>query len=106
VIAEEELAGDLGVYRRRIDTWADKYRAQGWPQNTPRYLLRPYGRLLATSGDLQRLIALATDPARHDRMLVYTQGDAAASLRYHNPAAPLGPASSRHHGAGTLGSDA
>jgi Trypsin-like peptidase domain len=76
--AEEELAGDLGPYRRRIDAWADDYRAQGWPESTPRYLLRPYGRLLATSGDLQRLVALATDSARHDRMLSYTQGDAAA----------------------------
>jgi tetratricopeptide (TPR) repeat protein len=77
-IAEEQLAGDLGPYRQRIDAWADTYRAGGWPKSTPRYLLRPFGRLLATHGDLQRLGALATDPARQDRMLVYTQGDASA----------------------------
>jgi Trypsin-like peptidase domain len=77
-IAEEELAGDLDPYWQRINAWADEYRMQGWPARTPRYLLRPYGRLLATSGDLPRLIVLATDAARHDRMLAYTQGDAAA----------------------------
>jgi len=77
-IAEEQLAGDLGPYRQRIDAWADHYRSQGWPAGTPRYLLRPYGRLVATRGDLPRLIGLATDPARHDRMLAGTQGDAAA----------------------------
>jgi Trypsin-like peptidase domain len=77
-IAEEELASDIDPYRQDINKWADTYRAQGWPESTPQYLFRPYGRLLATSGDLQRLVALATDPARQDRMLAYTQGDAAA----------------------------
>ena len=78
VIAEQELAHDLGSYRQRIDAWADGYHLSGWPPSTPRYLLRPYGRLLATSGDLQRLVTLATDPARHDRMLAYTEGDTAS----------------------------
>jgi hypothetical protein len=77
-MAEQELARDLGPYRQRINTWADTYREQGWPDSTPRYLLRPYGRMLANSEDLQRLLALATDPERHDRMLAYTYGDAAA----------------------------
>jgi hypothetical protein len=77
-IAEEQLAGGLDAYRQRIHAWADQYRAQGWPVATPRYLLRPYGRMLATAGDLQRLIAVATDSKRHDRMLAYTYGDVAA----------------------------
>ena len=77
-MAEQELARDLDPYRRRINEWADTYRAQGWPDNTPRYLLRPYGRMLETTGDLQRLIAMASDPERHDRMLAYTYGDVAA----------------------------
>jgi len=77
-LAEAQLGRDLGSYRQRIHQWADRYRAHGWPEATPRYLLRPYGRLLATSGDLERLVAVATDPARQDRMLAATDGDAAA----------------------------
>ena len=34
-------------YRQRIDRWADGYRAQGWPEGTPRYLLRPTAACLA-----------------------------------------------------------
>ena len=34
--------------------------------------------MLADAGDLDRLVALATDPARHHRMLDATGGDAAA----------------------------
>jgi hypothetical protein len=77
-IAEQELAHDLAPYRQRIDRWAEEYRAQGWPESTPRYLLRPYGRMLGTSGALDRLVSLATDAARQDRMLAATYGDAAA----------------------------
>jgi hypothetical protein len=78
VTAEQELAHDLDPYRRRIHEWADGYRARGWPDGTPRYLLRPYGRLLAAGGDLGRLVEVATDPARHDRLLAATLGDGAA----------------------------
>ena len=77
-IAGEQLAYDLDRYQQIIHQWADRYRKQGWPVTTPRYLLRPYGRLLAEIGDLDRLVRVATDNARHDRMLDYTQGDAAA----------------------------
>src|SRR5690242_2026986 len=78
VIAEHELAHDLGPYRQRLHAWADDYRSRGWPETTPRYLLRPYGRMLATTQDLARLIETATDTARQDRMLAQTFGDANA----------------------------
>ena len=77
-IAQQRLANDLGPYRQRIDAWADAYRDRGWPETTPRYLLRSYGRFLESVGNLERLIVLATDARRHDRMLVHTQGDATA----------------------------
>ncbi len=77
-IASEQLAYDLDRYRQIIYQWADRYRKQGWPATTPRFLLRPYGRLLAEIRDLDRLVQAATDTARHERMLDYTQGDAAA----------------------------
>jgi len=76
--AEQELAYDLGPYRERLHVWADDYRSQDWPEATPRYLLRPYGRMLAASQDLARLVQAATDTARQDRMLAQTYGDAAA----------------------------
>ena len=43
--AERELAQDLRPYQERIYAWADRYCSAGWPENTPQYLLRPYGRL-------------------------------------------------------------
>lgn len=76
--AEEYLAYDLAAYRQRIHAWADTYRERQWPAGTPQYLLRPYGRLLAATGDVRRLAELAADPARHDRMLAESRGDADA----------------------------
>ncbi|RAK25470.1 hypothetical protein B0I29_1339, partial [Actinoplanes lutulentus] len=68
----------LNDYRQRLHTWADSYQARQWPTATPEYLLRGYYRLLTSIGDLTRLVSLATDAARHDRMLDLSGGDAAA----------------------------
>lgn len=68
----------LHAYLQRLHTWAETYRQQGWPAGTPEYLLRDYYQLLHVSSDLGRVIAFATDPARHDRMLDLTGGDSAA----------------------------
>ncbi|MDG4788636.1 trypsin-like peptidase domain-containing protein [Micromonospora sp. WMMD1102] len=68
----------LGGYRDRIHRWAESYQALGWPPDTPPYLLRGYPRLVHETADCPRLLALAVDPARHDRMLDLTGGDAAA----------------------------
>jgi len=68
----------LSSYRQRLHTWADSYRTRGWPSTTPEYLLRGYHRMLADTGDLPRMTALAVDPNRHDRMLDVTGGDTAA----------------------------
>lgn len=76
-IAEQQLAYDVDRYRQRIYDWANKYRDKGWPAGMPRYLLRPYGQLLANLGDVDRLVAIATDPTRHERMLDCRQGTAA-----------------------------
>ena len=53
----ETLAG----FATRLHTWADGYQQRGWPADTPAYLLRGYSRVLADAGDLDRLVALATD---------------------------------------------
>ena len=65
-------------YHDRLHSWADTYRAKGWPPETPEYLLSGYFRLLVTLGDLFRMISCAGDAARHDRMLDLTGGDTAA----------------------------
>src|SRR6266567_8410766 len=76
--ARSELGGEISRFRTRIDSWADDYQSRGWPPSTPQYLLRPYGRVIATDRETDRLFGFATDPARHDRMLADTGGDAAA----------------------------
>ena len=47
-----------------------------WPEDSPRFVFRPYARLLASTGDAERLADLAIDRRRHDRMLQLTFGDA------------------------------
>ena len=73
----------LADYRARLHSWADTYRIPGdgrppWPATTPEYLLQGYPSLLQEIGDVHRLVTLATDPARHNRMLDLSGGDTAA----------------------------
>lgn len=79
VTAEQQLGHTLlSGFRARILTWADGYRAKGWPRTTPAYLLDDYPRMLFTAGAVDRLVDCAIDPDRHDRLLEATSGDAAA----------------------------
>ncbi|GLW29020.1 hypothetical protein Areg01_19600 [Actinoplanes regularis] len=92
LLGHEELqqtaAGYLGesrlaAYRARLHAWADNYRTPGdtrpaWPAGTPEYLLRGYPRVLADTRDLPRLVDLATDSVRHDRMFDLSGGDTTA----------------------------
>ncbi|WP_406101241.1 tetratricopeptide repeat protein [Streptomyces sp. NBC_01003] len=61
-----------------LQAWADSYRAAGWPGHTPEYLLDGYFRFLASTGDVPRMTACATDSARHARLRMLTGGDVAA----------------------------
>lgn len=76
----EEMLGtsELDLYRSKLHAWAEEWRARGWPEGTPEYLLRVYFRVLSVMRDLPRVVGWATDAARHDRMLEVTGGDAAA----------------------------
>ncbi|WP_431906710.1 hypothetical protein [Nonomuraea jabiensis] len=87
VLAHEELQvasinalGDvrLAACRERIHRWADTYRARRWPEETPDYLLHGYVAMLQAHGDTRRLVALAEDADRHERLLVLTGADASA----------------------------
>ncbi|MEU5692917.1 hypothetical protein [Actinosynnema sp. NPDC020468] len=77
-VLTENLLGRkaLDAYRDRLHTWADRYR--DWPADTPEYLLDGYARVLLASGDLPRLVALATHRTRQERLLELTGSDTAA----------------------------
>ena len=72
------LGDRLGDYYDRLHAWAEGYRKQGWPPDTPEYLLADYFRLLRDLADLPRMAECASDSARHDRLLSLTGGDALA----------------------------
>ncbi|GAA1894723.1 hypothetical protein GCM10009837_15900 [Streptomyces durmitorensis] len=76
--AGQALGQSVAEYRARIHAWADGYRDQGWPENTPGYLLHTYGRLLAGAGDPDRYLATITDGRRQARLLAVTGSDAVA----------------------------
>ncbi|KOU57950.1 hypothetical protein ADK57_37225 [Streptomyces sp. MMG1533] len=79
VQAGQMLGGpELDRYRAELHSWAEEWRERGWPEDTPEYLLNGYFRLARAAGDAHRLVELAVDEARHDRMLEVTGSDAAA----------------------------
>lgn len=87
VLAHEELQNTAVRYlgtarlegcRQRLHAWADRCRADAWPVGTPEYLLRGYHRLLQQTDDQARMVTLALDQDRHDRLLDVTGADAAA----------------------------
>ncbi|MBW8482900.1 hypothetical protein [Actinomadura parmotrematis] len=75
---DELSTAEQDAFRARVHAWADRVRDAGWPPETSEYLLRGYFRLLRQLGDLPRMVAFATDPARTARMLEASGGDAAA----------------------------
>ncbi|MBD0839162.1 hypothetical protein [Streptomyces sp. TRM68416] len=79
-VKAEEMLGtaELARSRERLHAWADGWRARGWPDGTPEYLLRGYFRLLAAYDDHERMLALALDAGRHERLAELTGADAAA----------------------------
>ena len=79
-VASKSFLGNtrLTEYRHRLHAWADGYRNQHWPSGTPEYLLRGYFRMSYEAQDISRVVGLATDQERHDRMLDVTGGDTVA----------------------------
>ncbi|UQS26629.1 hypothetical protein L1857_29405 [Amycolatopsis thermalba] len=76
--ARSMLGPKLEEYRSRLHEWAARYARQQWPENTPDYLFRGYFAMLSEAGLTERMIACATDPGRHRRMLARTGGDGAS----------------------------
>ncbi|MGW1807992.1 hypothetical protein [Streptomyces sp. NPDC002078] len=87
LLAHEELqmqaermlgAAELGRCRARLHTWAEEQHDRGWPADTSGYLLEGYFPMLRAQRDLPRMVRLAIDPQRHDRLFARTGGDATA----------------------------
>lgn len=65
-----------------LHRWAQAYRVQGWPKDTPNYLLTGYIRLLQETSDTERLDALVLDPCFQLRLVERSGADVAlAHLR-------------------------
>ena len=77
---QEEAVMGLGAsrlrgYYRRLGVWAARYSSQGWPADTPAYLLDGYFLNARRAGDRDRMTSCATDGLRHDRMLARSGAD-------------------------------
>ena len=59
----------------RIDTWVDRYAADGWPDETPVFCLGRYLDLLRSREEYGRLAVLAADRGRRARQEARTGGD-------------------------------
>ncbi|MFF3317167.1 hypothetical protein ACFYV5_16910 [Streptomyces sp. NPDC003035] len=84
LLAHEELQAqaremlgerELDRYRGVVCGWAEEWRSRGWPVGTPEYLLRGWFPMLRAAGDLERMVACATDAVRQDRMVDVAFGD-------------------------------
>ncbi|MFK8905424.1 tetratricopeptide repeat protein [Streptomyces sp. YS-3] len=75
--AAAELVTDqeLAAHHSRLYRWADAYRHAGWPDGTPEYLLSGYTQLLREQGDTSRLVALACDTRRQERLWRASEAD-------------------------------
>ncbi|MEV0259686.1 hypothetical protein AB0H82_36245 [Streptomyces sp. NPDC050732] len=87
LLAHEELQvrardllgpAQLDHYREQLHAWAARYQERGWPDDTPGYVLGGYFSLLGAERDLPRMLVLATDARRQERLYRATHGDAAA----------------------------
>ncbi|WP_406152167.1 hypothetical protein [Streptomyces sp. NBC_01012] len=67
--ASEELGRRFLTERTHdLDRWAQQYRDEGWPEDTPSYLLTGYTRLLHEKRRTKELTALVLAPERQLRL--------------------------------------
>jgi tetratricopeptide (TPR) repeat protein len=58
VVAEEFSPSEQAAYRGKVLGWCRRYQGQGWPQETPDYILAHYAQHLAEAGQREALYAL------------------------------------------------
>ncbi|WP_329293267.1 hypothetical protein [Streptomyces sp. NBC_01455] len=64
---------------QRLDAWADQYRADGWPESTPGYLLHHYPELMRSTGNHDRWTSFALDHRRLLRLADRGRSDVATA---------------------------
>ncbi|MDF1488700.1 hypothetical protein [Tessaracoccus caeni] len=67
----------LTPWREHIHEWIAGFAAAGWPDETPQYAGEPYFSLLETTGDRDRMVAMAIDRDRHEFLYRATSGNLA-----------------------------
>ncbi|MFF0033324.1 trypsin-like serine protease [Streptomyces avermitilis] len=72
------MVAALDGYRGRVHAYAETWRQDRWPADTPEYLLIGYPVLLRQLGDAGRLTALATDHNRQECLWRTTGSDVQA----------------------------
>jgi tetratricopeptide (TPR) repeat protein len=82
-LARSMLGPQLAEYRNRLHTWARNYAERRWPTDSPEWLFHGYFLMLADAGELERVVACATDPVRQRALRARTGGDADALLEIH-----------------------
>ncbi|MEV5271089.1 hypothetical protein [Streptomyces werraensis] len=58
----------IAACKMQLHDWADGFRIEGWPEDTPNYLLTGYTRLVRDGSDTGRLADLVLDPRRQLRL--------------------------------------
>ncbi|WP_122614527.1 hypothetical protein [Streptomyces sp. Tu 4128] len=58
----------IAACKKQLHAWADGFRTEGWPEDTPNYLLTGYTQLVRESADTARLADLVLDPRRQLRL--------------------------------------
>ncbi|XVV39281.1 hypothetical protein ACQPXT_40250 [Streptomyces sp. CA-100214] len=58
----------IAACKKQLHAWADGFRTEGWPEDTPNYLLTGYTQLVRESADTERLADLVLDPRRQLRL--------------------------------------
>jgi tetratricopeptide (TPR) repeat protein len=58
IIAEQFSSAERQAYKARLLSWCDSFRSQGWPHDTPDYVLFHYANHLLEAGDKDTLYSL------------------------------------------------
>ncbi|MEU5943815.1 hypothetical protein ABZ807_32735 [Micromonospora sp. NPDC047548] len=88
LLRHELTSNELGSSRLGIDRWAQRWQEDGWPANTPEYLVESYPSMLAADRD-GRMLALLASESRQALLSWRTGGETAALTEFSDAAALL-----------------
>ncbi|MEU7613867.1 hypothetical protein [Micromonospora sp. NPDC049204] len=88
LLRNELTSNELASARSMIDRWAQGWQEDGWPANTPEYLVESYPSMLAAERD-GRTLALLASESRQTLLSWRTGGETAALAEFADAAALL-----------------